>query len=257
MNDNRGKRRRAAAKTVAGARRAHGERKAVLIGVVVVAVLALVVVGGVLLVGSSRDGELAAPPGVTGIDAPVKRQGGTVVVGGDAPTTIDVYEDFLCPACGRFEQTHGPRIKQEIEEGELRVRYHLLPMLVRLSRPEGYSLDAANAALCAADQDRFWQYHQALFAVQPREGGPGHIDEELVDLGTELGISGDFARCVRNGTHDDEARAELARLQDTDFFTGTPAVTVDGEPVDLSDRDWLDEVLAAERGTAGRGSTGG
>lgn len=45
MNNNGDRRRQAAAKTVARARRAHGERKAVLIGVVVIALLALVVVG--------------------------------------------------------------------------------------------------------------------------------------------------------------------------------------------------------------------
>ncbi|WP_158853435.1 DsbA family protein [Saccharothrix deserti] len=249
MNDDQRRRRQSPDRTVAQARRSLDDRNRVVIGVVVVAVLALVVIGGVVWTGSSQDGGLTAPTGVTGINAPVERQDGVVIVGqDDAKATIDVYEDFLCPACARFEKAYGPRIKREVEAGALRVRYHLLPMLVGLSRPEGYSLDSANAALCAADQGKFWEYHEALFASQPREGGPGHTEQELVELGSDLGVTGEqFEQCVRTGRHEGVAKAELAEAKATDFFKGTPTVTVDDRPVDLSDSDWLQDVVEPGR----------
>jgi protein-disulfide isomerase len=171
--------------------------------------------------------------------------------------TTPFYEDFLCPACARFEKTYGPRIKQEVEAGTLKVRYHLLPMLVALSRPEGYSLDSANAALCAADRRKFPEYHEALFISQPREGGPGHTDQDLVALGADLGVTSEqFEQCVLTGRHDDAAKAELAKAQAADFFKGTPTVTVDDRPVDLSDSNWLQDVVEPGR-TPGQPSPGG
>ncbi|NUT51501.1 MAG: thioredoxin domain-containing protein [Saccharothrix sp.] len=253
MDENR-KRPSRAVDMVGRTRRAR-DRHVLVIGVTVVTLLALAIVAGVLLTRSARDDELTAPPGASGIDAPVRRTGGVVVVGSDtAPTTIAVYEDFLCPACARFEEEYGPRIGREVETGRLRVEYHLLPMLVGLSHPEGYSLDAANAALCAADQDRFWAYHQALFAVQPREGGAGHSEQELVDLGRDLGITDPgFEPCVRTGAHDDAARAELAHVVGADFFHGTPTVTVSGKRVDLRE-GWLNGLLGDTAGSPSAGS---
>ncbi|MFI9006817.1 DsbA family protein [Actinosynnema sp. NPDC053489] len=235
-----------AGKAVVAARGASNDRTKVVIGVVVVVVLALAVIGGVVWTSKSgSDSSLANPPEVTGISAPISRDGGAVTVGkDDAKVTLDLYEDFLCPACGAFKKAYGGQIKQEIEAGTLRVRYHALPFLVRLSDPEGYSRDAANAALCAADEDKFWEYHETLFARQPKEGGPGHTKEELVKLGTDLGITGDaFKRCVDGDAHVADAQAQLDAVKATGKFEGTPTVMKDGEVVEWNDRDWLTNLL--------------
>ncbi|RKT52792.1 DsbA family protein [Saccharothrix australiensis] len=235
-----------AARAVAAARGAGGDRTKVVIGVVVVVVLALVVVGGVIWSKSSSDDSASAPPtDVADVAAPVKREGAVVVVGKDgAKATIDVYEDFLCPACGQFKKIYGDQIKQEIEKGTLRVRYHALPYLVRLSDPPGYSKDAANAALCAADEDKFWQYHESLFAKQPEEGGPGYTKQELVKLGTDLGITGDkFKTCVDGDTYDKDTQAELDKARGLPYFKGTPTVASGDQKVDLGDDSWLADLV--------------
>ncbi|GAA1343231.1 DsbA family protein [Saccharothrix algeriensis] len=235
-----------AARAVAAARGAKGDRTKVVVGVVVVIVLALVVIGGVIWTKSdSASGSLTPPTDVAGVAAPITREGGVVVVGKDgAKATIDVYEDFLCPACGQFKKIYGDQIKHEIEKGTLRVRYHALPFLVRMSEPEGYSRDSANAALCAADQGKFWELHEALFAKQPEEGGPGYTKQELVKLGTDLGITGDeFKTCVESGAHEKEAQAEMDKARGTSYFEGTPTVAVGDQKVDLRDADWLKKLV--------------
>ncbi|MBB5957406.1 protein-disulfide isomerase [Saccharothrix tamanrassetensis] len=234
-----------AARAVAAARGAKGDRTKVVIGVVVVAVLALVVVGGVIWSKSGSGGSLTPPKDVASVAAPVKREGGVVVVGKDtAKATIDLYEDFLCPACGQFKKIYGDQIKQEIEKGTLRVRYHALPFLVRMSDPAGYSKDSANAALCAADQGKFWEYHETLFAEQPDEGGPGYTKQELVKLGTDLGITGDtFKACVEGDTYDKDTQAELDQVRGKPYFGGTPSVASGEQKVDVRDENWLTNLV--------------
>ncbi len=245
-NARKKKQQQRATKAVVAARGASGDRTKVIVGIVVVVVLAAVVIGGVILSSrSDSDDSLANVPEVTGVSAPIVREGGAVVVGEDsAKVTLDLYEDFLCPACGAFKKAYGDQIKQEIEAGNLRVRYHALPFLVRLSDPEGYSRDSANAALCAADAGKFWEYHETLFLRQPEEGGPGHTKEELVKLGTDLGITGDaFKQCVESGAHEKDAQAGLDAVRATGKFKGTPTVMKDGEVVEWDDQDWLTNLL--------------
>lgn len=245
-NARKKKQQQRATKSVVAARQASGDKTKVVIGVVVVVVLALVVIGGVIWSAKSgQDDTLAVPEGITGVSAPIVREGGVVVVGEDsAKATIDLYEDFLCPACGSFKKTYGPQIKQEIEAGTLKVRYHALPFLIKYSDPEGYSRDAANAALCAADEGKFWEYHETLFAEQPEEGGPGYTKEELVKLGTDLGITGDtFKQCVDSGTHEKDAQAGLDAVKATGKFGGTPTLMKAGEVLDWDDRNWLTNLV--------------
>ncbi|GAA3888839.1 thioredoxin domain-containing protein [Saccharothrix violaceirubra] len=226
------------------AARSGGDRNKVVLGIAVVVVLALVVIVGVIWSKSSSSDEGPTADGISGISAPIARDAGVVVVGPEsAKVTIDVYEDFLCPVCGRFKKEYGERIKTEIEAGTLRVRYHVLPLLVKFSSPEGYSKDAANAALCAVDENKFWEFHESLFRTQPEEGGPGYTKERLVKLGTDLGITGDtFKQCVEGGKYDAVTQTEMDTTRALPYFKGTPTVAKDGQVVSL-DGDWLGNLV--------------
>lgn len=146
-----------------------------MLGVVIVLVLAAVVVGGAMWVTAHKSAESARPiPTVTSAPDSLavswEQDTAIVVVGQDsAPVTVDVYEDFLCPACQRFEQLWGERVRMELTSGTIRVRYHLVNLLDDRSDPPGYSLRAANAALAVADvaPEKFLDYYQSLFAAQP------------------------------------------------------------------------------------------
>ena len=171
-----------------------------------------------------------------------------VTAAGFATVTVDVYEDFLCPICGTFEKTYGTDIKKAVEDGKVKVRYHILPMLNRLSSPEGYSTDSANAALCVADDGKFNAFHAALFAKQPEEGEAGYTKDQLIKLGKDVGVtSASFESCVQNTTYKtqlDELMSKTSNdpvLKDaeTGRFRGTPSVASGGKMVDLDNKNWL------------------
>jgi protein-disulfide isomerase len=238
---------------VAQARSSGGDRTKVIAGIVVVTLLAVAVIGYVVYDSmrpkTSPDAAIPQAPASHVISAPAVRDGSTVLVGKDTATvTVDVYEDFLCPICGTFEKTYGTDIKKAVEDGKVKIRYNILPMLNRLSKPEGYSTDSANAALCVADDGKFNAFHAALFNSQPEEGEAGYTKAQLIKLGKEVGVtSASFESCVQNQTYKtqlDELMSKTSndpvlRDAETGRFRGTPSVASGGKLIDLDNKNWL------------------
>ncbi|TLW90580.1 hypothetical protein FFT09_19700 [Saccharomonospora piscinae] len=249
------------AKAVAKAR-GGGDTKRTAAIVATVVIIVGIVIGGLVWTNASKNATegQAIPPESVAAELPEARDGAVVVVGEEsAPITVDVYADFLCPVCATFEQQYGEQLKEQVEQGTVRLRQHMLPMLDERSDPPGYSLDAANAALLAADAGKFTAFHDSLFASQPEEGKRAYDDEQLIQLGRDVGITGDaFAEGVRSGTYDDLLQREMQRVADDtslhrDFGDGnvgfgTPTVVADGEMVDLADEAWLDKLVASQQG---------
>jgi protein-disulfide isomerase len=176
-------------------------------------------------------------------------QGSVVVAGKQAANTVDVYEDFLCPICGRFEANFSGELTQAINDGKVQVRYHPVAILNRATNPAGYSLRAANAGICAAEAGIFPAYHEKLFAEQPSEGSAGLTDQELIDKANQVGAPATFANCVSSGKYSKAVTAETLRAsKDTSLRAegsngfGTPTVTVNGKRADLSDDNWLTSI---------------
>ncbi|WP_053736017.1 thioredoxin domain-containing protein [Nocardia sp. NRRL S-836] len=248
------RKRKQAARAVTQARKG-GDRTKVIAGIAVVAVLAVAVIGYVIFQqqssGSTTDGAIPAAPAAKIISAPSARDNNVVVVGKDtAKVTIDVYEDFLCPACGQFEEIYGKDLKSAVEDGKLKIRYNILPMLDRLSKPTGYSSLSANAGLCAADAGKFNEFHAALYAKQPQEGGPGYTKDQLIKLGKDLGITdAAYETCVQNDTYKPQLADLMAKTSANDALKnnggfGTPTVAHNGTRVDMAGNDnWLADLL--------------
>jgi protein-disulfide isomerase len=255
----------ATGKAPAVAAHKSGDRKKVVIGVVVVLLLLGAVLGGVIYTKNQKDAtedqSIAAQSenGDQGEEAatiPVRREDAVVTVGeADAKVTVDVYEDFLCPACRAFEESHGADLEKHVKDGTVRVRYHMLSMLNDASDPPGYSLDSANAGLCAADAGKFPQYHVSLFEAQPEEGSRGWDKQQLAKLGKDLGAtSPQFKSCVESGKYDQLVRSNLEQVRSMDYLQqefpdgqkgfGTPTVAVGREVVDVTNPQWLDTVVS-------------
>jgi protein-disulfide isomerase len=232
-----------------------GNRRGIAVALAVVILLVAAVAAGVLW-QRSRSGPGPAQATPVAAEYPVALADGVVMAGKDsAGVTVDIYEDFLCPACGEFEKRDGAAIEDALAAGTVQVRYHIVNILDDLSNPPGYSTDAANAALCAAEAGEFPGYHASLFGSQPREGGRGYTDDQLVQLGRDLGItSAGFESCVRTGSHDGDVRAqeqaatssESLRRSFPDGRRGfaTPTVVVDGKIVDIGSASWLPNAIA-------------
>lgn len=193
----------------------------------VVAVAALVIAGmiGWGVYASQRSGEFNTPRGAA--------DDGTGIVVGSGPVTVDVYEDFICPACRRFEESAGGTLDRLVADGKARIVYHPVAYLDRFSTTD-YSSRSSAASGCAADGGKFREYAEALFDQQPPEGGAGLSDDQLIQIGTSVGLdSGSFGSCVRDGRyqtwtdHVTDAASERG-------VNATPTVLVAGSPVDAS-----------------------
>jgi protein-disulfide isomerase len=242
---NERRRRQEASKPSVGRIPGSGKDNRVKVGITVGIVL--VVVFAVVYVVLNKPGQ-SSPQAAASY--PVSTDGVVVVTGQpDAPVTIDIYEDYLCPFCERFESRSGDDLTAALNQGKAKVNYHALNILDQRSNPPGYSTLAANAALCAVPAGIWPAYHQRLYAEQPAEGSAGLTAEQLTKIGTDLGAGPDFGTCVAANANasaisaaSDAASANPALQTDGQF--GTPTVAVDGKKIDVSSSDWLSRVLA-------------
>ena len=158
---------------------------------------------------------------------------GSGVVVGSGPVTIDIYEDFICPACGQFEQRIGPTLDQLVTENKVNIVYHPVAYLDRFSTTD-YSTRSSAASGCAAENGKFREYAKALFQQQPPEGGAGLSDDQLITIAGKVGLDeGTFGSCLRDNTY----RPWTQHVTDAASragITGTPTVLVAGKPVESS-----------------------
>jgi protein-disulfide isomerase len=222
-----------------------GNRKALLI---VAGVLAVVVLAAISFVYFKKDPSTTASGG-TSATYTTSVQGAVVIAGKSAPTTVDVYEDFLCPICGRFESNYHADIATAIEDGKIQVKFHPVAILNRATTPTGYSTRAANAVLCAAESGQFQAFHDKLFAEQPEEKSAGLTNDELIAKGKEVGVNDRYAQCVTSGKHSKSVdAATVAASKDTSLQAdgkggfGTPTLLVNGKFVDWRDDSWLSSI---------------
>ncbi|HYW13127.1 MAG TPA: thioredoxin domain-containing protein [Longimicrobium sp.] len=79
-----------------------------------------------------------------------------------AKVTIVEVSDFQCPYCREFATTTYPRIDSAyVRTGRAKIVYMNLPLSMHAN-----AFPAAEAALCAGAQGKFWQMHDRLFATQ-------------------------------------------------------------------------------------------
>jgi protein-disulfide isomerase len=213
-----------AARAAAAARRRRTVTGATVGAVLLAAAMIVAIVVQSQRTATSAD---AAVPAHTADD-------GTVIAVGraDAPV-IDVYEDFLCPACARFESMHAGTLAQLAEDGDALVRYHPIAFLDRAStdRYSTRALNAAAAVVDAAGPEAFVRFAGLLYAQQPAEGGPGLSDDRLVELAAAAGAEGpEVERAIRELAFEDWTRTVTDHASKQGVVS-TPTVLLDGEPL--------------------------
>ena len=105
------------------------------------------------------------------------------------PVPVDLYLDYLCPICKQFEHSAQSTLDDLVAKKKITLVYHPIAILNDRSNPPGYSVRAGSAAGCASAAGRFLEYTKALYSKQPEEGSAGLSDDELVQLGTGIGLS--------------------------------------------------------------------
>lgn len=137
----------------------------------------------------------------------------------DAPVTLVEFSDFECPYCGGL----FPTLKQieENHRGNVRVVYRQYPLASHRNAQK-----AAEASLCANEQNRFWDFHDALFANQ-RDLTVDALKRRADELRLDTKA---FNKCLDSGKHADTVRRDI---QEGSLLgvTGTPALFINGRPL--------------------------
>jgi protein-disulfide isomerase len=143
----------------------------------------------------------------------------------DAPF-IEIYEDFQCPACARFESISGEYLEELITTKKAKVAFHTLSFL------GGESQIAANAAACSADEGKFLQLHKTLFANQPSENSGAWTSSYFSTLGLGLGISSpEYDKCVSGNKYLGWVK-NVAEEGAKRNINSTPTVLINGKEID-------------------------
>lgn len=229
-NPSPGSRRQELAAQNAKAAREHRIRRRV--GLTLMAAVAATVVVAIAWITVSAPptnpdpGTAAAVPGSAG-----GSDAWTVQVGqADAPVRVSVYQDFMCPFCGRFETANGEELKRLVAEGTVLLEIHPMSFLDQASNGARYSTRTANAFVTAAkaDPDSVLAFNSALYASQPPEGSAGLTDAEIAQLALAAGVDDSVV-----ATFTQMANADwVAQGTQADFdsgITGTPTVLIDGQ----------------------------
>jgi protein-disulfide isomerase len=147
----------------------------------------------------------------------------------NAPVKVEEFSDFQCPGCLFFHINGEPTlIQQYIETGQVHFTYVPLAFL------GVESTMAATAAYCAADQDRFWDYLDILFANQTGENVGDYSERRLVAFADHLDLDlNAFRSCYREKKFEEDLMANTSR-GDQVGVTQTPSFLVNGELVEAA-----------------------
>jgi len=135
--------------------------------------------------------------------------------------TIVEFSDFQCPYCSRFFLEAYPQIKQEYE-GKVKFVYRDFP----LTAIHPYAEKAAEAAGCASNQGKYWEYHDLLWIKQEA------LDvDSLKSYAADLGLDTDaFNGCLDSGAYASEIENDLTEGQSYGVES-TPTFFINGQLV--------------------------
>jgi protein-disulfide isomerase len=203
--------------------------------------LAVVVVIVVIILIATQGQKSAVQPTVTAtlgtpvafniidppaIPAEIQRSGATL---GDpnAPVKIQEFADFQCPACSYFVQNLKPQIiEQYVATGKASFSFAPYTFL----GPESFK--AAEAAYCAADQNKFWEYYDYLYYNQsPVENGGTFNDTNLTALAEKAGLDlVAFSGCLSSGKYT-QTVIDANSIPRSYGLDSTPSFLVNGKVV--------------------------
>lgn len=134
----------------------------------------------------------------------------------DAPIVLVEYTDYQCPYCSRVQPTIAALMDRY--DGQIRHVFKNLPLPIH-----SQAQLAGQAALCAEDQDKYWEFHDWLFANQRTMNR-----EKMVAQAGEMGMDQDlFAACIDDKTYAAAVSADTREAQSFGI-TGTPGFLING-----------------------------
>jgi protein-disulfide isomerase len=185
-------------------------------------VLFIVAVGIIFSFISNRaSSNFAIPAAVSEAD------GYGIVLNPTATPTIDIWVDYQCPACRSFEVLNGGYINEIIAQKKAKVVFHPLTFI------GAESIIAANAAACAADENKFVDMNLALFQNQAGSENSGKWQGDvMLAIGESIGIKSEsFKQCVREGNYVKWTR-NVTDASASKNVNSTPTIRINGKDLD-------------------------
>lgn len=176
-------------------------------------------------IGASPD-EPAAESGV----APVERRqdGDPFAIGDpDAPVAMVMFSDYRCPFCAKFSRDTQPELVQRfVEGGTLRIEWRDFPIFGEESKL------AARAGRAAAEQGKFWEFNDAVYAAAPDRRKADLSERALIGFAEQAGVADidRFVAGMRGTEFDDAINADLAQGNRIGV-PSTPAFLINDAPL--------------------------
>lgn len=142
----------------------------------------------------------------------------------NAKVTVIEFADFRCPFCEQwFTNVEGNLIKDYVNTGKVKLVFRNYAFL---GVP---STVAANAAECANEQGKFWDYHDYLYKNQPPETDTSmYTVDNLTTIAGNLGMNTDqFKSCLSANKYNNDVSKDLSDGQAAGV-SGTPSMFVNG-----------------------------
>jgi protein-disulfide isomerase len=189
----------------------------------VIAMVAFIVAVGIIfsLISNRASSNFAIPAAVSEAD------GYGIVLNPTATPTIDIWVDYQCPACRSFEVLNGGYLNEIIAQKKAKVVFHPLTFI------GAESIIAANAAACAADENKFVDMNLALFQNQAGSENSGKWQGDvMLAIGESIGIKSDsFKECVREGNYVKWTR-NVTDASASKNVNSTPTIRINGKDLD-------------------------
>lgn len=144
----------------------------------------------------------------------------------NAKVTVVEYADYQCPFCEAFYKTVWPELKSKyVDTGKIKFVYQDFAFL------GADSATAANAAQCAAEQNKFWPYHDYLFDHQGTENTGWATADHLKEFASTVGLNANqFNQCLDANKYSSVVSAEMAEARSLGV-SGTPTIYINGTQI--------------------------
>lgn len=182
----------------------------------------------------------------------------------DAKVTVVIFEDFQCPFCGAFSGLNKDMVgrmqqrdpswqpplsnlkKDYVDTNKVRLVWKDYPFLGQ------ESTWSAQAARCAQEQGKFWEFHDYLFSHQNGENQGAFSKENLKKFAADMGLkTGDFNTCLDNDKYAEQMKQAMTYGQGVGV-SGTPATFINDKLISgavpyTQLKTAVDEALAAAK----------
>ncbi len=209
--------------------------------ILIIAAFAIVAVGMVILTQVKPIGKIVTP------DRQIAKQTDGLTMGSpEAKVKVTEFADFQCPACASYWSQLEPYIIENyIDTGKVQFTYSPFSFLGQGQKWDE-SVKAAEAAYCANEQQKFWQYRDFIFANHNGENQGAYSRDRLLAFAKELNLDQTaFKECLDSDKYAQQVDADNT-FADSKGATFTPSFLIDGKIVNANELVQTIENLLAQ-----------